>query len=343
MVLDPCLIRFDAADGGECGVRLGHRLLDDYLGLVAARARPNTLLATAYDLKVFFAVVAKDPTDVTTADVLAFITEQRSPRRGPGVVRLEDGEAGLAARTIKRRLASISGLFTYLVVRGDVPANPVPHGLAARRPGQRPVRAVPLIRTPRTLPRVLEPTEINAFLAALRTRRDRAMAEAMLLGALRRCEVLGLRLGDLRPGQRRAFIAEGKGGHQRIVPISGRFFATLADYLTHERPQPAADDHVFVVLKGPRRGQPLSAAGLDEIVSGARTRAGIRQLTCHQLRHTCLTRLREAGMALEALQAQAGHRSIESTRIYLHLSNDWLAEEYRRAVQAIDAQTIGGR
>jgi integrase/recombinase XerD len=118
MVLDPCLIRFDAADGGECGVRLGHRLLDDYLGLVAARARPNTLLATAYDLKVFFAVVAKDPTEVTTADVLAFITEQRSPRRGAGVVRLEDGEAGLAARTIKRRLASISGLFTYLVVRG---------------------------------------------------------------------------------------------------------------------------------------------------------------------------------------------------------------------------------
>jgi integrase/recombinase XerD len=134
-----------------------------------------------------------------------------------------------------------------------------------------------------------------------------------------------------------------KGGHQRIVPISGRFFATLADYLTHERPQLTVDDHVFVVLKGPRRGRPLSAAGLDEIVSGARTRAGIRQLTCHQLRHTCLTRLREAGMALEALQAQAGHRSIESTRIYLHLSNDWLAEEYRRAVQAIDAQTIGGQ
>jgi integrase/recombinase XerD len=343
MVLDPCLVRFDAGDGGGHAVRLGHRLLDDYLELVAARARPNTLLATAYDLKVFFGVVAKDPAEVTTTDVLAFITQQRAPRRGPGVVRLEDGEAGLAARTIKRRLASISGLFTYLVVHGDLPANPVPHGLAARRPGQRPVRAVPLIRTPRTLPRVLEPAEINAFLACLRTRRDRALAEAMLLGALRRCEVLGLSLGDLRPGERRVFIAEGKGGHQRIVPVSGRFFATVADYLTHERPQPAVDDHVFVVLKGPRRGRPLSAAGLDEIVSGARRRAGIRQLTCHQLRHTCLTRLREAGMALEALQAQAGHRSIESTRIYLHLSNDWLAEEYRRAVQAIDAQTIGGR
>ena len=53
---------------------------------------------------------------------------------------------------------------------------------------------------------------------------------------------------------------------------------------------------------------PLSADGLDEIVDGARRRAGIVQLTCHQLRHTCLTRLREAGMALEAVQAQAGHR-----------------------------------
>jgi integrase/recombinase XerD len=339
--LDPCLVRFDAGDGGVRGVRLGHPLLDDYLELVAARARPNTVLATAFDLKVFFGVVAKDPVEVTAADVLGFITQQRAPRRGSGVVRLEDGEAGLTARTIKRRLASISGLFTYLAVRGDVVGNPVPHGLAMRRPGQRPVRAVPLIRTPRTLPRVLAPREVSAFLACLRTRRDRAMAEAMLLGALRRCEVLGLRLGDLRPGERRVFIAEGKGGHQRIVPVSTRFFATVADYLASERPE-TSTDRLFVVLKGPHRGWPLSAAGLDEIVSGARKRAGIRQLTCHQLRHTCLTRLREAGMALEALQAQAGHRSIESTRIYLHLTNDWLAEEYRRAVEAIDAQTIGG-
>ena len=46
---------------------------------------------------------------------------------------------------------------------------------------------------------------------------------------------------------------------------------------------------------------------------------------------------REAGMSLEAIQAQAGHRSIESTRIYLHLANDWLANEYLRASDVIDA------
>jgi integrase len=212
-----------------------------------------------------------------------------------------------------------------------------------RRPGQRAVREVPLIRAPRTLPRVIDPDEADAFIAALRTRRDRAMVEAMLLGGLRRCEVLALRLEDLRPGERRLFIADGKGGHQRIVPVSSRFFVSVGDYLDVERPRTSSTDRVFVVLKGPRRGQPLTAAGLDEIVAGARRRAGIERLTCHQLRHTCFTRLREAGMALEAIQAQAGHRSIESTRIYLHLANDWLAGEYRRATEAIDAQAMAGQ
>jgi len=336
----PALVRSGGDDRDL--ITLGHPLVDAYLELVTVRARWNTVLATAFDLKVFFSIVAKEPPDVTTADVLAFIKEQRRPRRGAKVVRIEDGETGLSARTIKRRLASVAGLYEYLIIRGDttITRNPVPRGLSLRRPGQRAVRGVPLIRAPHTLPRVVDPDEVDALVRALRTRRDRAMVEAMVLGGLRRCEVLGLRLSDLHPGERRVFIADGKGGHQRMIPVSGRFFATVADYLEVERPQPSFSDCVFVVLKGQRRGQPLSAAGLDEIIAGARSRAGISHLTCHQLRHTCFTRLREAGMALEAIQAQAGHRSIESTRIYLHLANDWLAGEYRRATEAIDAQAM---
>ena len=95
--------------------------MDAYLELVAARARPNTVLAQAYDLKVFFSVIVKDPADVVPADVLEFIAEQRKPRHAPNVVRIEDGEAGLSARTIKRRLATIAGLYDYRIVRGDTP------------------------------------------------------------------------------------------------------------------------------------------------------------------------------------------------------------------------------
>ena len=84
------------------------------------------------------------------------------------------------------------------------------------------------------------------------------------------------------------------------------------------------------------RGE-MTADGVDKILQAGRARAGLERATCHQLRHTCLTRLREAGMELEAVQAQAGHASIESTRIYVHLTDDWLAGEYRRASERIDA------
>jgi integrase/recombinase XerD len=337
----PCLIHHRQGRELE-SITLGHPLLDDYLAFVAVRARTNTWLAVASDLKIFFGVVAKAPAEVAAADVFAFLSAQRSPRRGERVVRFEDGEPGLSARTISRRLSSVRGLYAYLSARGDtgVARNPVPTSLAARRPGARRGRGgVPLIRTPRTLPRVLAPSEIDALRGALRTHRDRAMVDAMVLGGLRRCEVLGLRLEDVNAGERRVFVAEGKGGRQRVVPVSSWFFASLGDYLEQERPRTSTTKQLFVVLKGHRRGEPLSASGVDEILDGARDRAGLKRATCHQLRHTCFTRLREAGMKLEAIQAQAGHASIESTRIYLHLANDWLEKEYMRAAEAIEAQT----
>jgi integrase/recombinase XerD len=329
----PCLIR-SSSPVGECRFALGDPLVDSYLEFVAGRARPNTLRAVAHDLKSFFVVVAKEPVEVVAADVFDFLAHERGDRR---VVRLSDGESGLSARTIARRLSSVSGFYAYLIARGDTPvaANPVPRGLSTRRRGGR-SRVVPLVRVPRTLPKILSPTDADALVDALRRHRDRAMVFAMLLGGLRRCEVLGLRLADIRVPERSLFIAEGKGGHQRVVPISSAFFAAVGDYLHHERP-PTKTDRVFVALKGPSRGRPLTADGVDAIMRSARRRAGLERATCHQLRHTCLTRLREAGMALEAIQAQAGHVSIESTRVYLHLTNDWLAGEYRRAADLIEA------
>jgi len=296
------------------------------------------VLATESDLRAFFAVIDKEPAAVSPADVFEFITAQRRSRDAGRVVRLADGEAGLAARTIRRRLAVMSGLFNWLVLCGDMAANPVPRGMATRRNGAggRPTGS-PLIRTLRTLPKVLDPADVMSLLGAVRRWRDRAMIEAMVLGGLRCCEVIGLRLEDLQPTNRRVFIADGKGGHQRLIPMSAQFFQSVSKYLSLERPSDSSSDALFVVLKSARAGSALSINGLEQIVASAKTRAGLERATCHQLRHTCLTRLREAGMALEAIQAQAGHRSIESTRVYLHLADDWLAGEYQRASELIDA------
>jgi integrase/recombinase XerD len=343
VVWSPQVRRSPRRDGGEC-FSVGHGLVDEFLEFASSRARPNTVRAYAHDLKTFFAVVGKDPLEVRPADVMGFVTAQRRPRPGAEkVVRISDGGSGLSTATIRRRLAAVSALYGYLITRGDVgvETNPVPRGLPTRR-SRRELRGKPLLRPVRRLPRILDPQEVARLLGALRTERDRAMVQAMVLGGLRRCEVLGLRLDDLRLGEWRVFINEGKGGHQRLVPVSPTFFAKVAAYMNSERPPGAATDRLFVVLKGPRRGQPLSVEGLDEIISAARARAGLAVGTCHELRHTCLTRLREAGMSIEALQAQAGHRSIASTQLYLHLGADWLAEEYRRAVEVMEAQAAVG-
>jgi integrase/recombinase XerD len=98
---------------------LGHPQLDRHLEFVAARGRPNTVLATASDLRLFFEIVGKDPVEVTTADVMEFIARQREPRIDANVVRLSDGESGLSAQTIKRRLSSVSGFYAYLMMVGE--------------------------------------------------------------------------------------------------------------------------------------------------------------------------------------------------------------------------------
>jgi integrase/recombinase XerD len=178
---------------GQVRHRLGDRLVDQYLEFVAGRCRPNTLRAVAFDLKAFFAVTGKDPVEVTAADVFEFLAHQRGGRT---VVRLADRESGLSARTIARRLSSVSGLYAYLVARGDTPVqvNPVPRGLMTRRQGgTMRSRMALLVRAPRTLPRVLSPEEADRLVGALRTHRDRAMVAGMLLAGLRRCEVLRLR------------------------------------------------------------------------------------------------------------------------------------------------------
>lgn len=100
---------------------------------------------------------------------------------------------------------------------------------------------------------------------------------------------------------------------------------------------------MFVVLKGPNRGEALSAKGLDEVLAGARRRAPLAHATCHELRHTCCPGSGRPGMALEAVQAQARHASIESTQIYLHLADDWLASQYRKAADVLDAQLYAGQ
>jgi integrase/recombinase XerD len=124
---------------------------------------------------------------------------------------------------------------------GDTPvlANPVPRGLLTRRQGgTMRSRTVPLVRVPRTLPRILPPQEADRLVAALRTHRDRAMVLGMLLAGLRRCEVLGLRFADVQVADRRLAVVEGKGGHHRVVrPRTGSSARSAPTWMTSGQPR----------------------------------------------------------------------------------------------------------
>ena len=215
------------------------------------------------------------PAEVGPADVLGFITAQRTGRSdGRGCNRSSDEAGGVATSTVARRLSIISGFFAYLQARGDIDANPVPRGLPTRRERLRPGQGVPLTRRARRLPRILTPAEVDALTAALRTHRDRAMVAAMVFGGLRRCEVLGLRLEDLRVAERRVFIAEGKGGHQRLVPVS---IAVLRRGRRLPGGRAAAGCGHRPGVRGPQRAHPRTAVVGPGAGRGTRRRQASRR------------------------------------------------------------------
>jgi len=197
-----------------------------YLEFLAARCRANSVLAARFDLKVFFTVVGKPVQGVTAADVLGFITAQRTGARSlpdplPEPLLATASTAGGPCGQFGAACPRSPGC-----ARSGPPAVTCPATRfrgSADPPGTAPpAQGVPLVRAPRTLPRILAPAEVVALTAALRSHRDRAMVAAMVLGGLRRCEVLGLRLDDVRAAQRRLFIPSGKGGHQRAEVVASR-------------------------------------------------------------------------------------------------------------------------
>src|SRR6266704_2821950 len=174
------------------------------------------------------------------------------------------------------------------------------------------------VREPRRLPRGLDRAETAALLASFRTDRDRAIAGLMLLSGLRSAEVLGLRVADVDIGRGWVRVT-GKGDKERRVPLDPDVAGLIQAYLLAERPE-TASRALFVVAKGPSRGQPLTAAGLRRVFRYHREISGVAAGHPHALRHSFGTALAEAGVDLPVLQALMGHDHVDSSAAYIHLA-----------------------
>jgi site-specific recombinase XerD len=151
----------------------------------------------------------------------------------------------------------------------------------------------------------------------------------MLLSGLRSSEVLGLAVTDVDIG--RGWIRViGKGDKERRVPLDPDVAAVIQAYLLAERPE-TGEAKLFVVAKGPHRGQPLSAEGLRRVFRYHRERVGVVVGHPHALRHSFGTALAEAGVDLAVMQALMGHDHVDSSAAYIHLSPAHVRRAYDEA------------
>jgi integrase/recombinase XerD len=326
-------------------------LVNDYLGYLADRNySPQTVRTYAFSLLAFCRWLSGEDIAleaVTTEVLLDYLRACRQARvggrPGPNVVRM-DGRRADAYRpsTINLRLAAIEGLFAFRCMRDPDAKNPVPKGKEARRPSageragmlshvaRRPRQRSPLrLREPRTLPRSLDRHEVVALVESLRSFRDRAIAGLMVFCGLRAGEVLALEVKDVDIGGRwlRVF---GKGRKERRVPLDVDVAGMIQTYLLAERPE-TNSKALFVVAKGPNRGQPLTPAGLRSTFRYHRTKAKVPAGHPHALRHTFGTALAEAGVDLVVMQALLGHAHIDTTAQYVHVAPAHVKEEFDAA------------
>jgi site-specific recombinase XerD len=123
----------------------------------------------------------------------------------------------------------------------------------------------------------------------------------------------------------------GKGGKQRIVPLPPDALRALQCYIHMERPSTACPQ-LFVALKGPHRGLPLTQAGLRSLFRHHRRKSQVLSANPHRFRHTFGSDMVAAGVSLPALMRLMGHASIHTTMLYVELSPQEVWRQYQLAV-----------
>ena len=149
--------------------------------------------------------------------------------------------------------------------------------------------------------------------------RDRAILEMLYSTGMRRTELLNLKFDDLDRKRGVATIRQGKGRRDRVVPVGERALTWVDRYLTEVRPSLASrpEDAVFLTSNG----KPLSPNYLSWLVRRYVRAAKITKSgACHIFRHTMATLMLEGGADIRYIQAMLGHKRLDTTQIYTHVS-----------------------
>lgn len=293
--------------------------MDELIGEYVAHLRvergssPLTVSAYAADLRDYAAFLADRgvarAADAVRADVVAYESNLFA--------------RGYAPATVDRHVSVLKGFHRFLVREGYTRRNPAD--------------TLPLPKSPDRLPDVLSIAQVSALLDALPTDgapidvRNRALLEVLYGCGLRASECTGLDVADCLLDEGYLRIV-GKGGKERVSPISGTALRALTDYLAHARADlaPAYAPPTPAVFLNARGGR-LTRQSVHAIVARAGLSIGVANLHPHTLRHSFATHMLEGGADLRVIQEILGHADISTTQIYTHVSRAHLREEYLHA------------
>jgi len=311
-----------------------------FLAAVAVRGLSRaTVRAYGFDLVVLYRWFDRSQHSLTSLSGRKLLQYIESQRRD-----------GAQPATINRRLTTARLLYRFCtgheinLGRGAMTSAPYYRGQRRdRRLGlhmvPRPRQLKLRVKAPRRVVEPLSTTEVRQFLRTLRRYRDLAMVHLMLLCGLRSAEVLQVQLGDILAEDKQLRI-RGKGNRERVLPLPPVAARSISDYVRWERPT-EAKARLFVVLQGPRRGAPMTLAGLRSLFRHRRRDYAVARANPHRFRHTFGADMARAGVRLPILQRLMGHADESTTLRYIQLSMADIADEYRRASETIQRRYQG--
>jgi len=292
-------------------------LIERFLEMMAAEAgaAKNTIAAYRSDL-----ALASD-----------FLAGRLVAASADDLARLGAQWLDLSRASVARKSAALRRFFAFLADEGHRADDP---GGALPRPGAR-----------RPLPKILDHADVDRLFAAIAERIARvpadpndlrlsALVELLYGSGLRATELVSLPRNAIAP-DRPYLILRGKGGRERLVPLSDRARAAVAAWRAH-----VATDRVWLFPSGKSH---LSRVRLYQLLKALAAEAGIPpdRVSPHVLRHAFATHLLAGGADLRALQSMLGHADIATTEIYTHVDASRLVELVNSRHPLVDVKRRG--
>jgi len=292
-------------------------LIERFLEMMAAEAgaAKNTIAAYRSDLSL----------------ASAFLDHRLAAASADDLARLGAEWLELSRSSVARKSAALRRFYAFLADEGHRADDP---GAALPRPG-----------TQRRLPKVLGHGDVDRLFEAIAARIARvpadpndlrlsALVELLYGSGLRATELVSLPRNAIAP-DRAYLILRGKGGRERLVPISDRARAAVGAWRAH-----VAADRAWLFPSGKAY---LSRVRLYQLLKALAAEAGIPpdRISPHVLRHAFATHLLEGGADLRALQSMLGHADIATTEIYTHVDASRLVELVNTRHPLVDAKRRG--